>query len=261
MKSILLATLAATAFLIPTVSRAADGYLELGREQTSREYGDNDRPDYRRGDRDRREGEGSSDSGRDGNGAQGSYVYVPATQPDYRTYDRNRDSDQNRRWDQNRDERPDSNRDRNWDRNRSGRIGSRYERNDDEHEGRRYDRDQNGYRDSNWSRNDRGHDDRWNTGWRGDRRYDWRSNRDRYGNNYRKGRYAAPQYGYARGRISVGVTIGSPYYGSRYWVNNPDHYRLPAAYGPYRWVRYYDDVLLVDIRNGYVVDMINNFFW
>jgi hypothetical protein len=36
---------------------------------------------------------------------------------------------------------------------------------------------------------------------------------------------------------------------------------LPPAYGPYRWVRYYDDVLLVDIRSGYVVDMINNFFW
>jgi hypothetical protein len=36
---------------------------------------------------------------------------------------------------------------------------------------------------------------------------------------------------------------------------------LPAAYGSYRWVRYYDDVLLVDVRNGRVVDVIRDFFW
>jgi hypothetical protein len=26
-------------------------------------------------------------------------------------------------------------------------------------------------------------------------------------------------------------------------------------------VRYYDDVLLIDVRNGYVVDVIHDFFW
>ena len=38
------------------------------------------------------------------------------------------------------------------------------------------------------------------------------------------------------------------------------NYRLPPADGPYRWVRYYGDVLLVDVRNGYVVDVIHDFF-
>jgi Nickel/cobalt transporter regulator len=278
MKSILLATLAATAFLIPTVSHAADRFPEPGSEQTSREYGDNDRTEYRGGDRDRRSGEGRiegrSDNGpgngpdnrRGGNRAQGSNVYVPAAQPDGRYYDRNRDGNLDRRWDRNRDDHLD----RNWDRNRDGRLDRRYDRNDDERIDRRYDRNRDGNldrhsgyhdgrRDDRWG-NDR-HDNRWNTGWRNDRRYDWRSNRDRYGSNYRQGRYSAPQYGRGYGRISIGVTIGSPYYGSRYWVKNPDYYRLPPAYGPYRWVRYYDDVLLVDIRSGYVVDMINNFFW
>jgi hypothetical protein len=28
-----------------------------------------------------------------------------------------------------------------------------------------------------------------------------------------------------------------------------------------RWIRYYDDALLVDIRDGYVVDVIHDFFW
>ena len=38
-------------------------------------------------------------------------------------------------------------------------------------------------------------------------------------------------------------------------------YRLPPAYGPYRWIRYFDDALLVNIHTGMVVDSIRNFFW
>ena len=34
-----------------------------------------------------------------------------------------------------------------------------------------------------------------------------------------------------------------------------------VRHGPYRWVRYYDDVLLVDIYSGEVVDVIYDFFW
>ena len=41
----------------------------------------------------------------------------------------------------------------------------------------------------------------------------------------------------------------------------PYAYRLPEAYGPYRWVRYYNDALLVDIRDGRVVDVVNDIFW
>ena len=62
-------------------------------------------------------------------------------------------------------------------------------------------------------------------------------------------------------RISVGFTLGSLFYGSRYWINDPWRYRLPEVYGPYRWVRYYDDVLLVDMYSGQVVDVIYDFFW
>jgi hypothetical protein len=28
-----------------------------------------------------------------------------------------------------------------------------------------------------------------------------------------------------------------------------------------RWVRFYDDLLLVDVRRGYVVDVIRNVYW
>jgi hypothetical protein len=51
------------------------------------------------------------------------------------------------------------------------------------------------------------------------------------------------------------------FYGSNYWINDPWQYRLPPVYGPYRWVRYYDDVLLVDVYSGEVVDVIYDFFW
>ncbi|RZM12158.1 MAG: hypothetical protein EOP67_66195, partial [Sphingomonas sp.] len=46
-----------------------------------------------------------------------------------------------------------------------------------------------------------------------------------------------------------------------YWIDDPYSYRLPEAYGPYRWVRYYDDALLVDVRTGVVVDTAYGIFW
>ena len=62
-------------------------------------------------------------------------------------------------------------------------------------------------------------------------------------------------------RWSIGSFLYPSYYGSNFWLNDPWQYRLPPAYGPYRWVRYWDDALLVNIYTGEVVDVINNFFW
>ena len=103
---------------------------------------------------------------------------------------------------------------------------------------------------------------RWNNDWRQDRRYDWRSYRSRYGDRYRMGRYYAPRgwsYGYRS--FSTGIFLNSLLFSNNYWINDPWSYRLPPAYGTLRWVRYYDDALLVDIRDGYVVDVIRDFFW
>lgn len=112
-----------------------------------------------------------------------------------------------------------------------------------------------GYRD--------GHHDRsqiWSNHWRGDNRYNWRNYRDHNRSIFRLGNYYDP-YGWGYRRFSIGFSIGSGYYGSNYWLDDPWMYRLPATYGPYRWVRYYDDALLVNIYSGQVVDVINNFFW
>jgi hypothetical protein len=97
--------------------------------------------------------------------------------------------------------------------------------------------------------------------WRNDPRYDWE--RWRYANRglYRGGGYYSPWDGYRYRPLSIGVRLGSPFYSHRYWISDPGRYRLPPEYPGTRWVRYYDDVVLVDMYDGQVLDVIRNFFW
>ena len=159
-----------------------------------------------------------------------------------RRADRRQDHRVERRVDHRQDRRTESRIDRRQDR----RAESRYDRRQDRREVRRdYRRDQ---------RN-------WNRSWRNDRRYDWQRYRQSNRRHYNIGRYYAPYRGYNYRRFSIGLNIGSAFFGSRYWINDPWQYRLPPAYGGYRWIRYYDDVLLVDTRTGYIEDVIYDFFY
>lgn len=120
--------------------------------------------------------------------------------------------------------------------------------------------DGRGYGGRGWD--NRGDNDRgWNRGWRNDRRYDWNGYRNQNRSFYRVGRYYPPVRGWNYRRLSIGFRLGAPFFASSFWINDPWAYRLPPAYGQYRWVRYYGDVLLVDIYTGQVVDVINDFFW
>lgn len=112
-----------------------------------------------------------------------------------------------------------------------------------------------------YNRPNGGHHGGWSQGWRNDARYNWRGYRNSNRHVYRPGRYYAPYSNYYYRPFSVGFYIGSPFYRSSYWITNPYNYRLPAAYGGYRWVRYYNDVLLVNTYNGYVADCIYGFFY
>jgi len=103
---------------------------------------------------------------------------------------------------------------------------------------------------------------RWNhNDWRRDSRYNWRDWRTHNRSLFSIGRYYSPYRNYSYRRLSIGIFLDNGFYGNRYWINDPWQYRLPEAYGPYRWVRYYDDALLVDIYSGEVVDVIYDFFW
>lgn len=55
--------------------------------------------------------------------------------------------------------------------------------------------------------------------------------------------------------------LWSGLFADQYWISDPYYYRLPPAYGSLRWVRYYNDALLVDVETGYVVDAQYDFFW
>lgn len=93
---------------------------------------------------------------------------------------------------------------------------------------------------------------------RQDRRDDWRAYRQGNRALYRGGDWRAP---FRYNSFRPGVRIGSPYYAQRYWINDPYRYRLPRAYGYQRWVRHYNDVLLIDTRRGIVLDVIRGFYF
>jgi len=148
--------------------------------------------------------------------------------------------------------------DRRWDGRRDGRTqgGLREGRTGDP----RRDGGWNGREGHRWNGGGDHRDQRWSHNWRNDRRYDWRSYRNQNRFIFRLGTYRDP-FGYGYRPLSIGYTMYSGYYQSNYWLDDPYEYRLPPVYGPYRWVRYYDDAVLVDIYSGEVVEVIRNFFW
>ena len=89
-------------------------------------------------------------------------------------------------------------------------------------------------------------------------RDDWRGWRNQNRNLYARGNWNAP---FRYQNFRVGARIAPSYYGQRYWIVDPWRYRLPPARPNTRWVRHYNDVLLIDYRRGVVVDVIRNFYW
>jgi Ni/Co efflux regulator RcnB len=100
----------------------------------------------------------------------------------------------------------------------------------------------------------------WNNGWRNDNRYNWSAWRDMHRDVFRMGRYRPPYSGYAYRRLGIGFTLDRMFFGSTYVLADPYAYRLPPAYEPYEWVRYYNDAVLVDTYTGQVVDVLYGFF-
>ncbi|WP_033922584.1 RcnB family protein [Sphingomonas sp. 37zxx] len=89
-------------------------------------------------------------------------------------------------------------------------------------------------------------------------RNDWRAYRNTHRNLYAGGNWRAP---FRYNQFRPGVRIAPAYYGQRYLINDPWRYRLPPVRGNQRWVRHYNDVVLVDQRRGIVVDVIRGFYF
>jgi hypothetical protein len=127
-------------------------------------------------------------------------------------------------------------------------------------DGRRGDWNRDGRRDRYGDRRDSRRSS-WNRSWRNDNRYDWQRYRYSNRNLFRTGSYYSPYRGYGYNRLSIGLILDSLFYSNRYWLNDPYQYRLPAAPYGTQWVRYYNDVVLVDVYTGEVIDVIYDFFW
>ena len=77
---------------------------------------------------------------------------------------------------------------------------------------------------------------------------------------YNRGAYAGPR-GYRYQPVTVGYRFQPSYYGRNYWVNDWRNYRLARPGFNQQWVRYGNDVVLIDIRTGRVLSVRNRFFY
>ena len=91
-------------------------------------------------------------------------------------------------------------------------------------------------------------------------REDWRDYRKSHASVYRRSAYAGPR-GYRYHPVAAGHRFAPDYYARRYWIGDYARYRLARPGTHQRWVRYGNDVVLVDIRNGHTLRVYNRFFW
>lgn len=91
-------------------------------------------------------------------------------------------------------------------------------------------------------------------------REDWRDHRRSNPDLYRGSAYAGPR-GWTYRPVSAGYRFQPAFYDRRYWIADPWRYRLPRTGGYERWVRYGNDVVLVNTRNGRVIAVHNRFFF
>ena len=125
-----------------------------------------------------------------------------------------------------------------------------------------------GYRGGGYRGDDRrGYDDRadrggWNRGWRTDPRYNWQGYRRYNAQRFHAPRYFAPRgYGYGYRQWSPGLRVEPFFYGRNYWIQDFYDYRLPPPPPGAQWVRYYNDVALINVYDGTVLDVIQGFFY
>lgn len=152
------------------------------------------------------------------------------------------------------------------DRRGDDRRDSRYPRpgyGDNHHDGRE------GYQNAGWDRDRHGWHDQRGHSWHHDR--DWYdSYRDDhfrfYGNRYYArqrftiGFYYAP-WGYTTRLWRCGDRLPLPYYSARYVLDDYYNYDLYAPSYATAWVRVGNDVLLIDMVSGEVLDVVASLFW
>jgi len=77
----------------------------------------------------------------------------------------------------------------------------------------------------------------------------------------RRNVYVAPYGGWRYRPVTSGYQLRPVFYGQRYWVNDYARFNVAAPRPNLRWVRYGNDLLLVNVRNGRVLEVRHNLGW
>jgi Ni/Co efflux regulator RcnB len=72
----------------------------------------------------------------------------------------------------------------------------------------------------------------------------------------RRSQYRAPYRNWRYSTIRPGFQLRSAFYGSRYYIAEPGRYGLQRTARNHRWIRYGDDLVLVNLRNGRVLQVM-----
>lgn len=93
-------------------------------------------------------------------------------------------------------------------------------------------------------------------------RQDRPDDRDRHGDrHHRRASYAAPYRNWHHRPVSVGYRLDRVYYSPRYYISDYGYYHLRTPRPWERWIRYGDDLLLVNLRTGRVLGVIHDNHW
>jgi Ni/Co efflux regulator RcnB len=91
-------------------------------------------------------------------------------------------------------------------------------------------------------------------------RDDWQDYRKSHRSVYHRPTYHAPR-GHRYRPVVVGNSLNRAFWGSTYRINNYSTYRLPRPGYHRAYVRYGNDVVLIDTRTGRVIRVYDAFFW
>jgi Ni/Co efflux regulator RcnB len=77
----------------------------------------------------------------------------------------------------------------------------------------------------------------------------------------RRSQYVAPYRDWRYSAVRPGYQLRSGFYSPRYVIVNPGQYRLRPGARNQRWIRYGNDLLLVNVRNGRVLQVVRNRYY
>lgn len=77
----------------------------------------------------------------------------------------------------------------------------------------------------------------------------------------RRDRYAAPYRGWRYSTLRPGTQLRPVFYGQRYRITNYSRYKLRPVAPNRQWIRYGDDLVLVNTRTGRVIQVLRDRYW